>query len=107
MRCSYGGQVFYLGFSRGAIPHLQVGSRKRCLEIWPAREPRTGKSSKVPQSALESALKELRVLFCVEDNRKTTLESSLGSTRNSTPISESTLQSTPGALSEMSLFSAP
>ena len=46
---------------------------------WPAREPRTGKSPKVlPESALESTL-----------------------------IFESTLESTLGALSEISLFSAP
>ena len=47
------------------------------------------------------------LLFCVEDTRKTILESTFGSTPESTPILESTLESTLGALSEISLFSAP
>ena len=58
-----------------------------------------GVFSPLPRSALEGALP---VILYTKSN----LESTLGSTPKSTPISESTLDSTRGALSEISLFSA-
>ena len=72
-----------------------------------AREPRTGKSPKMLPGALSRVLSEIRVLSGVlprvafllpstQNNRKATLESTLGSTPESTLISESTLESTLG-----------
>ena len=58
-----------------------------------------GALGSAPENALEGALS-------VQNNRKSTLESTLGSPPERTPISESTPESTPGALSEISLFSA-
>ena len=80
-----------------------------------------GNLRKCSQSALESALRNRalgsapervlsRVVFLLSStqiNSKTTVESTFGSTPESTPISESTLESILGVLSEISLFSGP
>ena len=79
-------------------------ARSRCKNALRCAPTMREHIASVPESALEGALS-------VQNNRKSTFESTLGSTPESTPestpISEGTLESTWGALSEISLFSAP
>ena len=114
LQSGFSGARFKGGYDIDVLQSAQVIALRVC---WPARGPRTENLRKCSPSALKSALKSARgalgsapesAIEGVVLYSEKTLESTLRSTPESTPSTlESTLESTRGALSEISLFSAP